>query len=66
MLAVAILSIANLPLLVVFPWGSQSWQLVMFVEGALTLVFIIDFAYRLKTAPSKWGYFYRQKAFSTS
>ena len=63
MLAVAILSIANLPLLVVFPWGSQSWQLVMFVEGALTLVFIIDFAYRLKTAPSKWGYFYRQKGF---
>jgi voltage-gated potassium channel len=63
MLAVAILSIANLPLLVVFPWGSQSWQLVMFVEGALTLIFVIDFVYRLKTATSKWGYFYRQKGF---
>jgi voltage-gated potassium channel len=63
MLAMAILSIANLPLLIVFPWGSQSWQLVMFVEGALTLVFVIDFAYRLKTASSKWGYFYRQKGF---
>jgi voltage-gated potassium channel len=63
MLAVAILSIANLPLLVVFPWGSQSWQLVMFVETALTLIFVIDFGYRLKTAPSKWGYFYGQKGF---
>jgi hypothetical protein len=41
MLAMAILSIANLPLLVIFPWGSQSWQLVMMVEAALTLVFII-------------------------
>src|SRR5262245_770412 len=63
MLAVAILSIANLPLLVVFAWGSQSWQLVMFIEAALTLIFVIDFGYRLKTAPSKWGYFYRQKGF---
>jgi voltage-gated potassium channel len=63
MLAMAILSIANLPLLVIFPWGSQSWQLVMFVEAALTLVFVIDFGYRLKTASSKWGYFYRQKGF---
>jgi voltage-gated potassium channel len=63
MLAVAIFSIANLPLLVIFPWGSQPWQLVMFVEGALTLIFVIDFAFRLKTARSKWGYFYRQKGF---
>jgi hypothetical protein len=63
MLATAILSIANLPLLVIFPWGSQSWQLVMFVEAALTLVFVIDFGYRLKTASSKWGYFYGQKGF---
>jgi len=63
MLAVAILSIANLPLLVVFPWGSQSWQLVMFVEASLTLIFVIDFGYRLKTAPSRWGYFYHQKGF---
>jgi voltage-gated potassium channel len=63
MLAVAILSIANLPLLVIFPYESQPWYLVMFVEGALTLIFAIDFLYRLKTASSKWGYFYRQKGF---
>ena len=63
MLAMAILSIANLPLLVFFPYESQSWYLVLFIEGALTLVFVIDFAYRLKTAPSKAGYFFRQRGF---
>jgi voltage-gated potassium channel len=63
MLAVAILSIANLPLLIVLTTGSQSWYLVMFVEGALTLIFAIDFVYRLKTASSKSGYFIGQKGF---
>jgi len=63
MLAMAILSIANLPLLVIFPFDSQKWYLVLFVEAALTIVFVIDFIYRLKTAPSRWGYFYRQKGF---
>jgi voltage-gated potassium channel len=63
MLAMAVLSIANLPLLIVFQYQSQSWYLVMFVEAALTLIFLIDFAYRLKTAPSKTGYFFRQKGF---
>lgn len=63
MLAMAILSIANLPLLVYFPYESQRWYLVLFVEGALTLVFVIDFVYRLKTAPSKTGYFIGQKGF---
>jgi voltage-gated potassium channel len=63
MLAMAVLSIANLPLLVIFPYESQSWYLVLFIEGALTLVFVIDFVYRLKTAPSKSGYFFGQKGF---
>ena len=63
MLAMAVLSIANLPLLIFFPYESQKWYLVLFVEGALTIVFVIDFIYRLKTAQSKWGYFYRQKGF---
>jgi voltage-gated potassium channel len=63
MLAMAILSIANLPLLVIFPYESQSWYLVLFIEAALTLIFVADFAYRLKTAPSKSGYFFRQKGF---
>jgi voltage-gated potassium channel len=63
MLAVAILSIANLPLLLIFPYESQSWYLVVMVEAALTLIFVIDFGYRLKTAPSKSGYFIGQKGF---
>jgi voltage-gated potassium channel len=63
MLAMAVLSIVNLPLLILYPTGSESWYLVWFVEAALTLVFVVDFVYRLLTAPSKWGYFYRQKGY---
>jgi voltage-gated potassium channel len=63
MLAMAILSIVNLALLIIFPIQSQPWYLVLFIEAALTLVFGIDFVYRLKTARSKWGYFFHQKGF---
>ena len=63
MLAVAVLSIVNLPLLVLFPFESQSWYLVLFIETALTIIFLSDFVYRLKTAPSKSGYFIGQKGF---
>ncbi len=63
MLAMAVLSIVNLPLLIIYPSESQSWYLVWFVEAALTLVFVIDFVYRLTTARSKWGYFYRQRGY---
>jgi len=63
MLAIAVLSIANLLPLVIYPFESQSWYLVLFVEGALTLVFVIDFVYRLKTAPSKSGYFIGQRGY---
>src|SRR5262245_21127417 len=63
MLAMAILSIANLALLIVFNYRSQAWYLVLFIEASLTLVFGIDFVYRLKTAPSKSDYFIHQKGF---
>jgi voltage-gated potassium channel Kch len=63
MLAMAILSIVNLALLLIYPFESQSWDLVLFVEGALTIVFVIDFVYRLKTAPSKSGYFFHQRGY---
>lgn len=53
----AILSIANLPLLIIFPDGSQSWYLVVVVEAALTLIFVVYSVYRLTTAPSESGYF---------
>lgn len=58
-LAMAVLSIVNLPLLFVYPSDSQQWLLVLYIEGILTLVFIIDFVYRLRTARSKRGYFFR-------
>jgi len=63
MLAMAVLSIANLPLLLIYPYQSQSWYLVWFVEAALTLVFVIDFVYRLSTAQSKTGYFFGQRGY---
>ncbi|HEX5029358.1 MAG TPA: ion transporter [Gaiellaceae bacterium] len=63
MLAMAILSIVNLALLLVFPFESQYWYLVGMIEVALTLVFVGDFAYRLKTATSRWGYFAHQQGF---
>jgi voltage-gated potassium channel len=63
MLAMAILSIANLPLLVIYPGESQQWYLVLYIEASLTLIFLIDFAYRLKTASSKSGYFIHEQGF---
>ena len=58
-LAMSILSIVNLVLIALFDWGSQSWLLIAFVDTALTLVFVIDFGYRLKTAPNRSHYFLR-------
>jgi voltage-gated potassium channel len=63
MLAMAVLSILNLPLAFVFPFRSQSWYLIAWVDAALTLVFLIDFVYRLRTAPSKRGYFVQGKGY---
>lgn len=57
-LAMAILSIVNLPLLLLYSSSSEQWLLVLYVEGILTLVFVIDFVYRLRTARSKRGYFF--------
>lgn len=56
-LAVSILSIANMILLGAFMWESQYWWLVAYTDVALTIIFIADFVYRLRTATSRWGYF---------
>ena len=58
-LAVSILSIVNLALMAVFPFRSQQWWLVAFVDIALTLIFVTDFAFRLLTAPTKRWYLLR-------
>ena len=55
-LAISVLSIVNLALAVVLPFKSQSWWVVAFVDTALTIIFLGDFAYRLLTAPTKRWY----------
>jgi voltage-gated potassium channel len=55
-LAISILSIVNLGLMLFVPYGSESWLLILYIDGALTLIFLGDFTFRLVTAPSKWGY----------
>ncbi len=56
MLALAILSIANLVLYGVLPWESESWWLVAYIDLILTAFFLGDFFFRLVTAPSKRHY----------
>jgi voltage-gated potassium channel len=55
-LAISILSIVNLAFYVIFPWRSQPWWLVAYVDIALTIIFVIDFSFRLFTARSKRRY----------
>jgi voltage-gated potassium channel len=55
-LLMSILSIVNLVLLSVFSWGSQNWLLILYIDSALTLIFLGDFSYRLLTASSKRHY----------
>jgi hypothetical protein len=55
-LAVSILSIVNIVLASAAPFGSQPWWLIVYVDASLTLIFIIDFTYRLLTAPTKRWY----------
>jgi hypothetical protein len=55
-LAISLLSIVNLVLMAVLPWQSQPGLLVVYIDIALTLVFLIDFAYRFRTAESKRAY----------
>ena len=55
-LAISILSIVNLVLLAALPWQSQSWYLVIYIDTALTVIFLADFSYRMATASSKRHY----------
>jgi voltage-gated potassium channel len=58
-LAVSFLSILNLALAVVVPFESESWRLIFYVDSALTIIFLIDFALRFKSAQSKRHYLLR-------
>ncbi|HEX6055172.1 MAG TPA: potassium channel family protein [Intrasporangium sp.] len=56
--ALSVLSIINIVLLYVVP--DEALDTVLFViNGVLSLVFLLDFTYRLFTAPSKSDYFFR-------
>ena len=59
MLAMAMLSIANLVLLAVLPWQSQEWWLVAYVDGILTVFFLFDFTLRFVTSSSRGEYMVR-------
>ena len=58
-LAISLLSIVNLGLAAIFEFRSPYWWLVAMVDTALTIIFVIDFVYRLRTAPSKRRYLVR-------
>jgi voltage-gated potassium channel len=55
-LAVSVLSVVNLVLQFVLPWGSQAWTLIVYVDTSLILIFLIDFGIRVRSASSKRAY----------
>ena len=55
-LAISIMSIVNIVLLTVFPYESQHWWLVLYIDTGLTIIFVADFTYRLTTSRSKLRY----------
>lgn len=55
-LAISVMSILNMALLFVLPFESQSWWLVAIIDAVLTIIFLVDFTYRLTTAPTKRWY----------
>jgi voltage-gated potassium channel Kch len=54
----SVLSILNLVLLLL-PFADQVKQLILIVDAALTIIFLVDFAIRLASAPAKSRYFFR-------
>jgi voltage-gated potassium channel len=55
-LAISVMSIVNMAMLFVLPFESQSWWLVAIIDAVLTIIFLVDFTYRLTTAPTKRWY----------
>ncbi len=56
--ALSVLSLVNIVLLVLLRDDSLD-TVVVFVDGLLSIVFLIDFLIRLRRAPSRAGYFFR-------
>ena len=61
-LLLSVLSIVNL-VLSLLPIAETSKEVILVVDGALSIVFMADFLRRLQVAPSKGGYFIRGGGF---
>ncbi len=57
--ALSVLSIVNLALYYLIPDDNVS-TVILIIDGFVSLIFMADFLYRLFTAESKSGYFFRQ------
>ena len=55
-LAVSILSIVNMALIALLPWGSQSWWVIACIDIGLKVIFLVDFGFRQLATDSKRGY----------
>ncbi len=55
----SLLSIVNLVLIYAFSQDQALKYILYAMNGLLSLIFLVDFLYRLFTAPSKSGYFFR-------
>ncbi|HWI30503.1 MAG TPA: potassium channel family protein [Microbacterium sp.] len=58
--ALSVLSIVNLALFYLFLRNETLETVLGVMNGLFSAIFLADFAYRLKTAPSRSGYFIRQ------
>jgi len=58
--ALSALALVNVLLLVLFISDPDLQLVLAVIDGLLSLIFLGDFLYRLKTAPSRSGYFFRQ------
>jgi voltage-gated potassium channel len=56
---ISILSIVNLVLIYAFLPDENLQKILQIMNGLLSAIFIADFIYRIWTAPSKSGYFFR-------
>ena len=58
--ALSLLAMVNVVLFVLFFQDSNLQLVLAVIDGLLSLIFLGDFLFRLKTAPSRRGYFFRQ------
>ena len=60
MLLLSLLAFANVFIVLFAGPNSVAGQVAILIEIAITPLFLFDFLYRLKTAPTRWGYVIRR------